>query len=129
MKLCCVPDCGRPFEARDRCQTHYQRLVRGIANPDGPIKPRVADGAGAITAEGYRIRTADGRRIMEHRLVMEQVLGRRLLPGENVHHINGVRADNRPENLELWVTAQPSGQRVEDLVAWAEEVLRRYGRG
>jgi hypothetical protein len=65
-------------------------------------------------------------RIPEHRLVMEQVLGRRLLPGENVHHINGVRNDNRPENLELWITQQPKGQRVNDLIEWAKEILERY---
>ncbi|MGW3298500.1 HNH endonuclease [Streptomyces rubiginosohelvolus] len=58
---------------------------------------------------------------------MEQKLGRRLVAGENVHHINGVRDDNRAENLELWVTAQPAGQRPADLVAWAHEILRRYG--
>lgn len=57
---------------------------------------------------------------------MESVLGRYLLPGENVHHKNGVRSDNRPKNLELWLRKQPGGQRVEDLIVWAVEVLQRY---
>lgn len=57
---------------------------------------------------------------------MERKLGRALFPGENVHHVNGVRDDNRPENLEVWVVSQPSGQRPEDLVAWAKEILSRY---
>ena len=57
---------------------------------------------------------------------MEEMLGRNLLPGENVHHRNGVRDDNRPENLELWTTPQPAGIRAGDAVAWAREVLARY---
>lgn len=75
---------------------------------------------------GYVRRRENGKWVTQHRVVMESIVGRPLRAEESVHHRNGVRADNRPGNLELWSKSQPTGQRVTDKVAWAVELLELY---
>jgi hypothetical protein len=128
---CSVEGCGRTSSGHGYCPAHYQRWKR-LGDPGRPEirgKTRYIEPSGyAITyAEpGHPVRVA-GTRMSEHRLVMEAVLGRELAPDETVHHRNGVRDDNRPANLELWASSHPAGQRVVDLVAWARDLLARYG--
>lgn len=85
------------------------------------------NGGRSVNQDGYTIiRYAPGKTMLEHRYVMEQELGRKLYGDENVHHINGDRTDNNIENLELWSSMQPTGQRVKDKVDWAKKILERY---
>lgn len=130
---CTAPDCGKPTEARGLCSAHYSRVRRAEngATPDGdPMRPVGTPGRPA--RRRGPVRRPNGYVYVggkaEHRIIMEGMLGRPLEPGEEVHHRNGQRDDNRPENLELWlVGSQPKGQRVVDLLAWAQEITRKYG--
>lgn len=90
---------------------------------------RSVNGDGYVFLSGYRGHPNADRRgnLGEHVKVMSEHLGRPLIKGENVHHKNGVRSDNRLENLELWTVSQPKGQRVADKVKYAREILALYG--
>lgn len=123
---CQVEGCSEPPRARNYCNLHLRRYYK--TGDPGPAKARKAQWNVNNGGYVYKSKTTGGVRtvIMQHREVMEEHLGRPLQKHENVHHLNGVRDDNRIENLELWNTSQPAGQRIPDKTAWAKEILRLY---
>lgn len=121
-----VCPCGRIFQPERNGRAFCSRTCASRSKNSKAGKP----------ARYRKITTPDGRRMLEHRYRMEISIGRRLKPFEQVHHKNGDKKCNEDDNLELWVRAQPGGQRISDLVAFVvgeypdlvkAELLRRIG--
>jgi hypothetical protein len=139
--LCSVEGCEDKAKSRELCQFHYRRKRHGIELV-GPKKrlgmPTARDRW--LDEHGYvRVIVPKGtpgsmrytnliNQALEHRLVLQNHLGRALLPTETVHHKNGDRSDNRLENLELKAGAHGRGITVPNAVTAAIATLRRYAK-
>lgn len=126
-KVCDIEGCELWARCKGMCGGHHARFYGHAKKPMGaPISKKSPKGTLSRESNGYQRVVVNGERVLEHRHVMQIHLGRELAADENVHHKNGVRHDNRIENLELWTTHQPPGQRVTDRVASCVAFLMRY---
>jgi hypothetical protein len=141
---------GRGLKWLCRCECSKEKIISGMSlrknkgtrscgclvqeiNAIGGVSASHWGGGRYTNSQGYILihnpkhpnAYKDGH-VLEHVFVMSELIGRPLTKKETVHHKNGIKNDNEPSNLELWVSSHPPGQRVVDLVKWAKEILIKY---
>ena len=107
------------------CLAQEVRSRNGINNPNHTGRKTDSGGYTQVYKPDHLNAFKDGY-VSEHVFIMSEYLGRPLNKKETVHHKNGIRKQNNIENLELWASRHPPGQKVSDLVAWAKELLIEY---
>lgn len=125
-QICCSVSCAAKFKTGKKrldrrekvkkkcpiCSTEFlvapcRCLSRICCSMDCAAKNRTAEkspcwkGGVYLNEQGYRKLVRSGKRLFEHRLILEAKLGRPLKAHEVTHHINGDKLDNRSENLEI----------------------------
>ncbi len=119
---CPVSGCDKPCRTQGYCRAHWHAWKRY----GDPLARRNCPKGHSRNQHGYVMAPGTKGKLM-HRIVMSEHIGRELYDHETVHHKNGFRDDNRIENLELWSSRQPRGQRIEDKLMWAREIESLYG--
>ena len=103
--VCKIDGCKKLVSGRTGrvCSMHLARFWRsgGDFNYISPNWNNLKKGTPCLSPLGYLRINIDGKRILHHRYVMEQHLGRKLRSKERIHHINGIKTDNRIKNLDL----------------------------
>lgn len=132
---CTVEGCNNKPAGRGLCGKHYYRWSKygdpKIVKWEYGARERTEWHTAGLSGYVWRYDPTDKQAtangfVYQHRFVMSEMIGRALFANETVHHKNGNRADNRPENLELWAKSQPAGQRVKDLLEWAKTIIAQY---
>lgn len=94
MKTCSVEGCNRKHVSKGFCGMHYARWKR-LGNPTAQMSN--SPYGSAVTKTGYMVYAGK----LQHQIIAEKVLGKPLPKDAVVHHVNGIRTDNRNENLVI----------------------------
>lgn len=117
----------------------YYKSKIGEGNPNWKGGTHITNGYRVIDQRGRAQEGEDNRRIFEHRLIMEKIVGRELTANEVVHHVDENRLNNSPENLQLLTRAEhailhhgANGQWTrghDSCVSCGETTRKHQGRG